>query len=83
MRRGEKNDYPSPSKGHQTLKPSIGHQKFKPSIGHQVRVFLHFLLLLIKGTNLNNFGLSFLDIIFNLNLEKIDFYNFPWGEKND
>ncbi len=52
MKRDEKDVFPSPSighqtlepsKGHQVLEPSIGHQALEPSIGHQVGVFLHVL----------------------------------------
>ncbi len=43
MRKGEKDVYPSPFKGHQTLEPSIGHQELEPSIGHRIGFFLHLL----------------------------------------
>jgi hypothetical protein len=67
------------SKGHQVMEPFKGHQALEPSIGHQVRIFLHLSpFLFLEKPNLDHSN-----IIFDLNLENICSYNFPWEEKND
>jgi hypothetical protein len=73
-----------PSKGHQTLKPSKSHQALEPSIGHRVRIFLHlFPFPFLEKANLDHLGVTFPNIIFDLNIENICSYNFPWEENND
>jgi hypothetical protein len=74
-----------PSKGHQTMEPSKGHQVMKPSIDHQVGIFFHLLPSpsLEKGEFRSLLALSFLDIIFNLNIGNTCSYNLPWEKKYD
>ncbi len=76
---------------HQNLPKTIKHWNLPLASKHQNlpqaiklgSLFTSFLFLFFKSVNSGHLGFYFLDITFNLNFEKIRFYNFPWEEKND